>query len=293
MENKRNTMFPDRYEAGSVEVTRELVKEFLVCLEEEALLSATDKERFILTAISCQLNPFKREIHLRISHENGSIKVQIITGYEVYLRKAEHTGLLDGWRAWIEGSSEDMKALVEIRRKDWAHAFVHEVYMKEAAQKNPDGTITGFWERMPRFQLKKVAISQGFRLCFASDIGGMPYEGAELPDVQNKLPESKTETSQSSVAGLVDSIHALTMKNTGVLSQPHVEWIENQLRQEKSEAQLRGLMKHVQEAIETGDANTKKLASNGTRKVFPPINRRPRIPLDTITPAAKQTVSIF
>ena len=31
--------------------------------------------------------------------------------------------------------------------------------------------IRSYYERMPRLQLKKVAISQGFRLCFANDIG--------------------------------------------------------------------------------------------------------------------------
>lgn len=293
MDTKGITTSPNRDETSSIEVTRELVMKFLDCHAEGVLLSEQDKERFILTAISCQLNPFKREIHHRFSHENGTTKTQIITGYEVYLRKADQTGVLDGWKAWIEGSGEDMKALVEIHRKDWEHPFIHEVYLKEAAQKNSDSHTTDFWERMPRFQLKKVAISQGFRLCFASDIGGMPYEAAELPEVQSTTPESKPEIPQSSVAGLVEAIHKLTKDNSGILTYPHVEWIENQLKQQKTEAQLRGLMKHVQEAIETGDANSKKTFKSGTRKEYPPVIRRPRIPVDRITTERKQTIPAF
>jgi len=75
-----------------------------------------------------------------------------------------------------------MKALVEIHRKDWHSPFVHEVYWKEAVQRKRDGTPTSFWTKMPKFQLKKVAISQGFRLAFPSELGGMPYDSAELPD---------------------------------------------------------------------------------------------------------------
>jgi hypothetical protein len=109
-------------------------------------------------------------------------------GYEVYLKRAERTGKLDGWKAWVEGDGETMKALVEIHRKDWSQPFVHEAYWREAVQKKKDGTPTAFWTKQPRFQLKKVAISQGFRLCFPDELGGLPYDPSELPDAETVVP---------------------------------------------------------------------------------------------------------
>jgi hypothetical protein len=81
-----------------------------------------------------------------------------------------------------------MKALVEIHRKDWHSPFVHEAFWKECVQRKRDGTPTSFWAKMPKFQLKKVAISQGFRLAFPSELGGMPYDPAELPDAESLTP---------------------------------------------------------------------------------------------------------
>jgi hypothetical protein len=104
------------------------------------------------------------------------------------LKRAERTGKLDGWKAWVEGEGDAMKALVEIHRKDWAESFIHEVYWREAVQKKKDGSPTSFWTKQPKFQLKKVAISQGFRLAFPDELGGLPYDASELPDVESLVP---------------------------------------------------------------------------------------------------------
>jgi len=288
-------------------VSRELLLQYLSGLTDFPRLSEADRERFIQTAISCQLNPYKREIHVKILTEGGLVKAQPITGYEVYLRKAENTGLIDGWRAWTEGTGDSLKAIVEIRRKDWANPFRHEVYWVEAVQKDESGKITGFWERMPRLQLKKVAISQGFRLCFANDIGGMPYELAELPDngtmnnvavappthqaINSSLPAKKEQA--DSVVNLVSSIHALTMENKDILSNTHLEWIENQLRLEKTEPQLQGLLKHVRETINAGGDKEGKPNKQPRNRSYPLTTRRPKIPLPKSNPLATQGTPIF
>ena len=98
------------------------------------------------------------------------------------MKRAERTGNLDGWRAWLEGSSEKLKAVVEIFRKDWKYSFTHEVYWEEAVQRTKAGNPTQFWAKQPRFQLRKVAIAQAFRIAFPDALGGMPYESAELPE---------------------------------------------------------------------------------------------------------------
>jgi len=172
----------------SVEVQKQTLLDYLAAFGLASQLTQEEKLQFIEVAQAFKLNPFKREIHVAVYGEGEYRRMSIVVGYQVYLDRAERTGQLDGWRAWVEGQGEDMKALVEIHRKDWHSPFVHEVYWKEAVQRKRDGQPTSFWSKMPKFQLKKVAISQGFRLAFPSELGGMPYDPAELPDAESAMP---------------------------------------------------------------------------------------------------------
>ncbi|MFZ4616665.1 MAG: phage recombination protein Bet [Rectinemataceae bacterium] len=172
------------------EIRKETVLDFLKAFGLATQLTESEKLQFIEIAQAFGLNPFKREVHVAVYGEGEYRKLSIITGYEVYLKRADRTGKLDGWRAWIDGEGEAMKAMVEIHRKDWSQSFVHEVYWREAVQKKRDGSPTSFWTKQPRFQLKKVAISQGFRLAFPDELGGMPYDAAELPDAETIAPST-------------------------------------------------------------------------------------------------------
>lgn len=169
----------------TTEVQKQTLLDYLTAFGLANQLTQEEKLQFIEVAQAFRLNPFKREIHVAVYGEGEYRRMSIVVGYQVYLDRAERTGQLDGWRAWVEGQGEDMKALVEIHRKDWSSPFVHEVYWKEAVQRKRDGQPTSFWTKMPKFQLKKVAISQGFRLAFPSELGGMPYDPAELPDAES------------------------------------------------------------------------------------------------------------
>jgi len=137
--------------------------------------NATDKELFMFMGIakSYGLSPLKREIHFV---KYGTSPASIIVGYEVYLKRAERTGQLDGWKCWIEKDDIGEKAVIEIKRKDQAMPIRWEVYRKEFDRQQAT------WKTMPMFLLKKVAISQGFRLAFPLEIGGMPYTAEELPN---------------------------------------------------------------------------------------------------------------
>ena len=144
--------------------------------------------QFVLVCQAFGLNPFKREVYATVYGEGSYRRFSVIVGYETYLKRADRSGKLDGWSSRIEGSGDDMKAIVEIHRRDWSEPLVHEVYFVEAVQKKKDGTPTSFWPKMPRFQLKKVCISQAFRLCFPDELGGLPYTSDELPDVESLAP---------------------------------------------------------------------------------------------------------
>lgn len=177
----------------TTEVQKQTLLDYLTAFGLASQLTQEEKLQFIEVAQAFRLNPFKREIHVAVYGEGEYRRMSIVVGYQVYLDRAERTGQLDGWRAWVEGQGEDMKAFVEIHRKDWHSPFVHEVYWKECVQRKRDGTPTSFWSKMPRFQLKKVAISQGFRLAFPSELGGMPYDPAELPDAESAMPTATFE----------------------------------------------------------------------------------------------------
>jgi len=164
-------------------------------------LEKKEQDQFLEIAQAFNLNPFKREIYCTAYGEGQYRQLSIITGYEVYLKRAESTGLLDGYDVKTTGSikSSDLKAICTIYRKDRKYPFIWEVPYSEYVQKKKDGTITGFWKDKPETMIKKVAMSQGFRLCFPVEIGGMPYTADELPDNMTKgienaeiIPETKT-----------------------------------------------------------------------------------------------------
>jgi phage recombination protein Bet len=178
---------------ATTEIDQQKIVEYLDTFGLSNELTDQEKRQFIEIAVAFQLNPFKRELYCIPFGEGEYRQLSIIVGYEVYLKRAERTGNLDGWRAYIEGTGEDARAIVEIHRKDWNHPFIHETFWKEAAQRKKDGNLTSFWRKMPRFQLKKVAISQAFRLAFPDELGGLPYDGAELPE-EMSTPEPRNVT---------------------------------------------------------------------------------------------------
>lgn len=148
------------------------------------------QHQFIELCKAYGLNPFKREIYA-VEYKD---KYNIITGYEVYLKRAERLGKLDGWECHCEGSGNEMKAVLTIYRKDWTHEFRHEVLFSEVVQKKKDGTPNSMWSKMPSFMIKKVCIAQGFRMCFPDEFGGMPYTYDEMPEMEpvqevQKAPE--------------------------------------------------------------------------------------------------------
>lgn len=157
-------------------------KELLMHLDNLGLtskLNEGEKNTYLQIAKAFNLNPFKREIHVSKYGEQMSI----ITGYEVYIKRAERSGQLDGWDVKTEGKPEDnsLKAVITIYRKDRKYPFTHEVMYSEYVQKTNNGTITKFWQKAYTM-IKKVAISQGFRLCFSDELGGMPYTTEEMPE---------------------------------------------------------------------------------------------------------------
>lgn len=259
-------------------------------------LSENDTRRFIAFTQEFNLNPFKREIHCLFDDTGKSRQVHIVVGYEVYIKRAERSGLLDGWTVKLEGIDDNLKAVIEIHRKDWNNPFIHEAYWTEAVQKTTSGEITQFWQRMPKFQLKKVAISQGFRLCFSDQLGGMPYEASELPiysappeDPEPALSSEPTEKSvkplaqaqtvqkppfdpQTFQSPFIDLDHFLKA-NRRHFTANHIEWINAKLHETHTEEKARAMLAYARKFIQN-----EQLGLNGNQWKSDYRRRPQRIP---------------
>lgn len=191
MESNSISIIEEKEKAVVVDTTNymEKAKEYLTAMGSK--LPEKQKTQFLELASAFKLNPFKREIYAVGYGDNWNI----ITGYEVYIKRAERTGKLDGWSVAINGSGENMAATLTIHRNDWKFPFSHTVLFSEVCQKNKEGKLNPIWAKMPSFMCKKVAIAQGFRLCFPDEFSGMPYTADELPeikkddDLRNVTPE--------------------------------------------------------------------------------------------------------
>jgi len=198
MANNKKTKPKEKSEIQKVHESALSVVQELKLTEETVLQylnQKATKNEIALFLNQCkmfELNPFKREIYL-IKYDQGS-PATFVVGFEAFLKRAERAGKLTGWKAWTDGTikTKDFKACLEIHRKDWDKPFYHEVFWDEYAQYKQDKkTLTRFWEEKPRTMLKKVVISQGFRMCFPDELGGMPYTAEEMPVDTSTLPKGE------------------------------------------------------------------------------------------------------
>ena len=202
-------------------------------------LQENEKEMFINIAKEFGLNPFKREIYCTAYGEGKYRKCSIVTGYEVYIKRAERTGKLDGWCVEPCGSFNDgtLGATVTIYRKDWAHEFKHTVYYCECVQLNKEGRPNAVWAKQPIFMTKKVAIAQGFRMCFSDEFGGMPYTNDEL-GVEN-IPSERNVTEEQPI------VHQEQPKTEDVIAPQNI-----QTEQVDKKRQLEDLLYNYEQYID-------------------------------------------
>lgn len=166
-------------------------------------LTKGEFEQFVEIAQGFGLNPFKREIYANKYGNNFSV----IVGYETYIKRAERSGLLSGWSVKTDGSvnfknpkESTLRAEITIHRRDFQHPFIHEVYFSEYFGTTKEGALNKFWGSKPMTMIKKVAMAQGFRLCFSDELGGMPYTAEEMNtmEVDHMVIEEKTNSPKKS-----------------------------------------------------------------------------------------------
>lgn len=172
-------------------ITKSKLESYLKIAGVAQNLTKEETENFLNIAMDFNLNPFKREIYCTSYGQGEYRKTSIIIGYEVYIKRAERTGQLDGWNVTTEGNGNNLSATITIYRKDQKHPFTHTVDYSEYVQTTYDKVTkeqrpNQIWASKPKTMLKKVATAQGFRLCFSDELGGMPYESEELPGTHER-----------------------------------------------------------------------------------------------------------
>jgi phage recombination protein Bet len=239
-------------------VSQETVVAYMDAMGLGTGLMPGEKTQFIEVARAFQLNPFKREIYCIAYGQGDKRKLSILTGFEVYLKRAERTNLLDGWKVWTEGKIEsrmetrefnkkdggtykkqvkvwsgDLKAIIEIYRKDRSRPFVHEVAFTEYSQDNE------MWAGKPMTMIKKVAISQGFRLCFPDELGGLPYTPDELPDEMTTMRTVSGEETKKTAETTAPATETKTAAETSTTEpDPRLEWDQRKLMKSFAEFQI-------------------------------------------------------
>ena len=178
----------EKEEADIIKTANEFLK---IGQEPGKELTPLEMNQFIQLCKAFRLNPYKREIYA-IVYGGKKRKCNIVIGYEVFVKRAYRSRMLDGWRVWTEGeinkesvTNSTLKACIEIHRKDWSHPFYHEVFFKEYVGLTFDfdagkKVVNTIWTEKPLTMIKKVVIGQGFRLCVPEELEGIPYFEEEL-----------------------------------------------------------------------------------------------------------------
>ena len=206
------------------DVTQKLLLDYLI--QSNSNLTEHEQKMFVSVAMAYGLNPFKREIYPVAYGSGDKRKLSIIVGYEIYLKRAERTGKLDGFEVSIsgifkkgkiqkkkfDGSFYDVQGILPegevsatctVWVKGKTHPVVWTVWFDEYTQSNE------MWLSKPRTMIKKVAIEQAFRIAFPDEMGGMPYAPEELPEKMANntfseaeiIPEAEKETIQPPPSG--------------------------------------------------------------------------------------------
>jgi phage recombination protein Bet len=190
-------------ELVKTKIDKKTIEDFL--FTSGTKLNEKQEAMFLQLALRNQLDPFKREIYA-IPYGND---FNIVTGYQVYIQRAETTNQLNGWHceAMRNEKNELIGAKIVIHRKYFENPFEWEVSFDEFNKASPPDKKPNSWNKMPEFMIKKVCIGQGFRLAFPNELGGLPYLQEELEEltpvateeIKKPNPEPKTEPKKSQI----------------------------------------------------------------------------------------------
>jgi phage recombination protein Bet len=157
------------------QITSKMLSDYFATLTDK--LTDVQRNQFAAVAQAFGLNPFKREIYATTyRNKDGQTVMSIVTGYEVYLKRAEMNPNYNGFETNFQVVNGEMGCTCKVYRKDRTMPVTSTVWMSEYS------TGRSLWASKPRMMLEKVAIATAFRRAFPCDFGGMPYTTDELPE---------------------------------------------------------------------------------------------------------------
>lgn len=142
-------------------------------------------QEFIYICYLNKLNPWKREAYA-VPYGN---KFQVITGYQVYIQRAEQTKLLEYWNVDIQTKQDQHGNLVPqigtftCKRKDQTQPMKFSFIFNEWKQNQ------GLWGSKPYFMFEKTIIANGFRKAFSVELGSLPYTQEEIWFFNQETPK--------------------------------------------------------------------------------------------------------
>ena len=153
-------------------------------LIKRTVAKGATQDEFELFLHACKrtgLDPLMKQIHAikRWSAAEGRETMAIQTGIDGYRLVAERTGKYAGSDEPLfeiqEGSPYPSKATVTVWKivEGTRYPFTASAHWEEYVQKKKDGTITSFWQRMPKGQLGKCAESLALRKAFPAELSGV------------------------------------------------------------------------------------------------------------------------
>lgn len=176
-----------------------------------------DKELAFVMAL-CQaqkLNPFTKDVYIT---KYGDNPAQIVTGKEVFTKRAQANPKFDGMEAGIsvinngklvrrEGSmvlqgEELVGGWCKVYVKGYRVPIFNEVAFHEYAGRKRDGSLNSMWATKGGTMIRKVALCQSLREAFPSDFQGL--YGAEEMGADELEPKAQNAASESITAPQTD-----------------------------------------------------------------------------------------
>ena len=185
-------------ESGSV-LTADTVRNYLV----SGGGNVTDQEvvMFLESCKAQKLNPFVKDAYLI---KYGNQAAQIVTGKDVFIKRAAESPIFDGMRAGIvvanqrgeleyrEGSlklpnEQIIGGWCEVYLKDKKYPAKAVVSFEEYAGRKANGEINSMWSSKPGTMIRKVAQSQALREAFPNELRGL-YQAEEMGTTEYEAP---------------------------------------------------------------------------------------------------------
>jgi len=136
----------------------------------------TEFQLLLYMADKYKLDPLVRQIWA-VKYKDAP--AAIFCGRDGFLEIAHRSGQFDGMESGTRMENDEMIGWCKVYRKDMAHPFYVEVYLKEYQKPVPYSGKPGLWQTMPRIMLQKVAESSCLRRAFS--VSGL-YCPEEMPD---------------------------------------------------------------------------------------------------------------